>query len=62
MLMFEQGDYMFTFDLKSGYQYTNNTENSWCFSWNLGLAQQFYVFCVLPFGLATACYLFTKLL
>ena len=32
------------------------------FSWVVGGRQQYYVFPVLPFGLARACYLFTKLL
>ena len=32
------------------------------FSWGEGDKKKFYFFCVLPFGLATACYVFTKLL
>ena len=32
------------------------------FIWSKGEAKAFYVFTVLPFGLTTACYVFTKLL
>ena len=32
------------------------------FSWGEGDRKGFYRFCVLPFGLSTACYVFTKLL
>lgn len=32
------------------------------FAWGKGGSETFYVFTVLPFGLATACYVFTKLL
>ena len=32
------------------------------FSWGEGDRKGFYLFCVLPFGLSTACYVFTKLL
>ena len=63
--MFQQGDYMFSFDFKSGYHHIDIHRQNWKFlgfSWGQGREQQFYVFCVLPFGLATACYLFTKLL
>ena len=65
MLMFQPDDYMFTFDLKSGYHHVDMHEEHWKY---LGFAQgegpdpQYYVFRVLSFGLATVCYLFTKLL
>ena len=65
MLMFQPGDYMFTFDLKSGYHHVDIHREHWKylgFAWGEGPTLQCYVFCVLPFGLATACYLFTKLL
>ena len=65
MLMFQPGDYMFTFDLKSGYRHVDIHKEHWKylgFAWGQGPTLQYYVFCVLPFGLATACYLFTKLL
>lgn len=59
--LFEKGDYMFTFDLKSGYHHIDINVESQPF---LGCewAGKFYRFTVLPFGLATACYVFTKVL
>ena len=61
MLLFESGDYLFLFDLKSGYHHVDIADHH-CkylgFAWD----GHFYVFTVLPFGLATACYIFTKLL
>ena len=65
MQMFEPDDYMFTFDLKAGYHHVDIYKQHWDylgFSWADGSTQQYYVFCVLPFGLATACFVFTKLL
>ena len=65
MLMFEKGDFMFSFDLKAGYHHVDIDKKHWQylgFAWNYGGETKFYVFVVLPFGLATACYLFTKLL
>ena len=59
--MFNLGDYVITFDLKSGYHHVDINEEHWRylgFYWK----KQFYVFKVLPFGLSTACYAFTKLL
>ena len=58
---FEVGDFLFTFDLKSGYHHIDIHENFQSFlgfTWN----QKKFVFTVLPFGLATACYIFTKVL
>ena len=65
MLMFQPDDYMFMFDLKSGYHHVDIHVEHWKylgFAWREGPVLQYYVFRVLPFGLATACYLFTKLL
>ena len=59
--MFNCGDYVITFDLKSGYHHVDINEEHWRylgFYWK----EQHYVFKVLPFGLPTACYAFTKLL
>ena len=57
---------MITFNLKSGYHHVGIHEDSWPylgFSWSgLGGCRQFYMFRILPFGLSTACYVFTKLL
>ena len=56
MLMFQKGDYLFSFDLKSGYHHVDIHKHEG------GDRLQYYEFKVLPFGLATACYNFTKLL
>ena len=59
MLLFKKGDYMFSFDLKSGYHHIDIAQvhhKYLGFAWK----QRYYVFTVLPFGLCTACYLFTK--
>ena len=63
--IFSKGDYFFTFDLKSGYHHVDIHEDCWPFlgfSWGLGSNTKWYTFKVLPFGLASACYVFTKLL
>ena len=65
MLMFQKDDYMFSFDLKSGYHHVEIYEphrRYLGFQWFSEGRVQFFVFTVLPFGLATACYAFTKLL
>jgi hypothetical protein len=51
---------MFTWDLKDGYRHTDLNESAWtymCFEWE----EQLYHFAVMPFGLAPACWVFTKL-
>ena len=61
MLLFERGDYLFSFDLKSGYHHVDIAvvhQKYLGFAWG----GCYYVFTVLPFGLSTACYMFTKLL
>jgi hypothetical protein len=64
--LFQKGDFMTTFDLKSGYHHVNINQDCWPylgFSWyGRGDRRQFFVFRVLPFGLSTACYVFIKLL
>jgi hypothetical protein len=54
-------DYLFTVDLKSGYHHVDIHPDFWQY---LGFEWQgkYYVFCQLPFGLATACFVFTKIL
>jgi hypothetical protein len=50
-------DLMFSVDLKSGYHHVDIHPDYWQylgFEWK----GDFYVFCQLPFGLATACYVF----
>ena len=59
ILMLRKGDYMFSFDLKSGYHHIDTAEvhqKYLGFAWRL----KYTVFTVLPFGLCRACYLFTK--
>ena len=63
--MFEKGEYMFKFDLKSGYHHVDVHPDSHMFlgfQWEIKGVKNYFVFTVLPFGLSTACYLFTKLL
>ena len=60
-MLLESGDFLSTFDLKSGYHHVDIHKQSQPFlgfAWN----QAYYVFTVLPFGLSTACYVFTKLM
>ena len=59
MLLFEQDDYMFSFDLKSGYHHVDIADVHPKF---LGIewGGAYYMFTVLPFGLSTACYVFYK--
>ena len=64
--LFRQNDYVITFDLKSGYHHVHINVDSWPylgFSWQTpGDYRHYFMFRVLPFGLSTACYVFTKLL
>ena len=56
--LFSQGEYFITFDLKSGYHHVDVHKDSWKylgFAWGDGADRKFYMFTVLPFGLATAC-------
>lgn len=60
MMYFDLDRYMFTFDLKFGYHHVDihvQSQTYLGFQWY----GKYYVFTVLPFGLSTACYLFTKL-
>ncbi len=60
----EKGCYMFGFDLKSGYHHVDIFEEHWQylgFSWTgKDGVKRYYFFVVLPFGLCTAGYVFTK--
>ena len=60
MMYFNPNEYLFTFDLKSGYHHVDIAEVHHKF---LGFEWKgmYYVFTVLPFGLSSACYIFTKL-
>lgn len=57
----QQGDFLFTVDLKLGYHHIDTHQDYWRF---LGFQWrgQYYVFKQLPFGLAPACYVFTKVM
>ena len=64
--LFEAGFYFFTFDLESGFHHVSVVEHhqqllgfSWLFPDG---KRKFYNFRVLPFGLSSACYVFTKLM
>ena len=64
---FAKDSYMFSFDIKSGYHHVEISQEHQTFlgfSWRApgSGGEVFYVFTVLPFGLSTAPYLFTKLL
>ena len=60
----EKGSYMFSFDLKSGYHHIDIFNEQWeylGFSWTgKDGVKKYYIFKVLPFGLCTAGYIFTK--
>ena len=64
--IFERGDYFGTFDLKSGYHHVHihpSCTKYLGFKWVFAHGQeQFYEFLVLPFGLNSAGYIFTKVL
>ena len=60
MPLLGKDDFLFSFDLKSGYHHVDICREHWKylgFSWG----GQYYVFTVLPFGLSSACYIFTKM-
>ena len=61
--LFNCGNFFITFNLKSGYTHVDIHKDSWShlgFSWGTGPKRKWYMFRVLPFGLSTACYVFTK--
>ena len=64
VVMFRENFWFFTFDIESGYYHLDINSNFWKF---LGFSRSFdgvvryFVFRVLPFGLSSACYLFTKM-
>ena len=65
MLMLEKGDLLIKFDLKSGYHHLDifvAHQVYLGFAWELQGKTRYFVFTVLPFGLSSACYAFTKLL
>ena len=64
---FQKGSFMISFDLKSGYHHIEihkNFQKFLGFSWKCSKTNKlkYYVFTVLPFGLSSAPYVFTKCL
>ena len=61
-----KGYYLFKFDLKSGYPHVKifpDFRKYLAFAWDFGdRVLKYFQFAVLPFGLSSAPYLFTKLL
>ena len=63
-VMFRENFWFFTFDIESGYHHLDINSNFWKFlgfSWSFDGVVRYFVFRVLPFGLSSACYLFTKM-
>ena len=63
LLYANQGKYMFSFDLTSGYHHieiNKEFQQYLGFAWKFGNELKFFYFTVLPFGLATAGHIFTK--
>ncbi|VDH98891.1 Hypothetical predicted protein [Mytilus galloprovincialis] len=61
--MFKKGDYCFTYDLRSAYHHVEIFESHKTylgFTWVKNRETKYYVFNVLPFGISTAGYIFTK--
>ena len=62
--LFHSGYFFFTFDLKSGYHHVEifpDHRQYLGFSWRFDFGVKYFVFSVLPFGLSSAPYIFTKL-
>ena len=62
--LFQSGYFFFTFDLKSGYHHVEifpDHRQFLGFSWRFDSVVKYLVFSVLPFGLSSAPYIFTKL-
>ena len=61
----EEGHWFFTWDLKSGYHHVDiclEHQRYLGFSWQFNSVPRYFTFVVLPFGLSSACFYFTKLL
>ena len=61
----EEGQWFFTWDLKSGYHHVDiclEHQMYLSFSWPFSGMLRYFTFTVLPFGLSSACFCFTKLL
>ena len=64
--VFDKGFYLFKFDLKSGYHHIEifpDHRKFLAFAWDFGTGIfRYFQFCVLPFGLSSAPFIFTKIL
>ena len=63
--VFEEGFWFFTWDLKLGYHHVHifqPHQQYLGFVWDFDGVTRYFTFTVLPFGLSTACFCFTKLL
>ena len=61
--LFQKGDYFFKLDIKSGYHHINILEADHkylAFSWEIDGVTRYFAFTVLAFGLASAPFIFTK--
>ena len=61
----EEGHWFFTWDLRSGYHHVDicvEYQTYLGFSWLFNGVPRYFTFAVLPFGLSSACFCFTKLL
>ena len=61
----EKQGYMFSFNLKSGYHHIDIHSSQFeflGFSWNFKGKTRYYVFTVLPFGISSDPYIFTKVM
>ena len=62
--VFEKGFWFFTWDLKSSYHHVDifhPHQQFLGFAWDFEGVTRYFTFAVLPFGLSTACFCFTKL-
>ena len=60
-MLLDKGDFICAFDLKLGYHHVDihvESQKFLGFEWD----HTYYLFTVLPFGLSTACYVFTKIM
>ena len=61
----DEGHWFFTWDLKSGYHHVDiclDHQKYLGFAWPFSGVVRYFTFSVLPFGLSSACFCFTKLL
>ena len=61
----QESDFLFKFDIKSGYHHVDiypSHQTFLGFSWMLDDVQKYFVFTVLPFGLSTGPFIFTKVM